>query len=266
MRASYINLDEATARRAGLEASFAAAPHDGWTLTRFPAVTAAEMAQAPGALSAREKACFESHRRLIGQHLDDAAPLMVLEDDAAFSSVVFRYLDHLLAAPADWDLLFTDVALPQADVMVSMARAWGPLKQAQELRLMPLAGTAFSAATAYLVRGTSKARLHALLSDAAPLDTPYDLRLRQLVAAGELKALACFPFLTTLAAAADASQIRHDDEVHQRVADTFRRLMFIERDLAASRPAVAAIRVEADEVEQLLGGLLGAMTRPLPGR
>lgn len=266
MQASYINLDEAVGRRAALEASFAAAPHEGWTLTRFAAVTAAEMADAPGALSAREKACFESHRRLIGQHLDDETPLLVLEDDAAFSSVGFGYLDHLLAIPGDWDLLFTDVALPQPDAMVSMARAWGPLTRARQLQLVPLAGTAFSAATAYLVRGASKARLHALLDAGGPRDVPYDLRLRQLVAAGQLKALACFPFLTTLAAAADDSQIRGDEEVHQRIADTFRRLMFIERDAAACRAAVEAIAAGADETERLLAGLLGAMTRPLPDR
>lgn len=265
MRASYINLDEATGRRAALEASFAAVPHDGWTLTRFAAVTAAEMAAAPGALTAREKACFESHRRLIGQHLADETPLLVLEDDAVFSSVVFPYLGHLLAAPGDWDLLFTDLALPQADIMVSMARAWGSLKEAQQLHLLPLAGTKFSGATAYLVRGTSKAKLHAALSE-DPLDVPYDLRLRLLAAAGRLNATACFPFLTTLSPTADASQIRSDDAIHQRALDTFRRLMFIERDPAAARAAVEAIRAEIDEVEQMLGVLLGAMTRHLPGR
>ena len=111
MRARYINLDSAVERRAQVEASFGGVAHDGWELSRFQAVGVGEIAKVQGRLQPTEKACFESDRRLIGQHLDDEAPLLVLEDDVAFCKQTFPVLTAMLGGPEDWDLLFTDVAI-----------------------------------------------------------------------------------------------------------------------------------------------------------
>ena len=54
-RCVYINLPSAHARRAAVEASFAAAEPRGWTLHRFEALGPAEVAEVPGELGPGEK-------------------------------------------------------------------------------------------------------------------------------------------------------------------------------------------------------------------
>lgn len=258
MKAAFINLETASARRVQVEAGFAAVPHEGWSLARFAAVTAAEMSEAPGALRPAEKACFESHRRLIGQHLDDQAPLYVLEDDVAFSKAAFPVLAAMAQAPGDWEVLFTDAAFLQAGYLVQAARDWERLTAAGQVQLVPLKGAAFVGATAYLVRGSAKAKLHGLLQAVETLDRPYDIVLRDLVAAGALNAAVTLPFLTTLSPDAADSQIQVGTDLQLRAFDAFRRLTFIERDLDASRRAIEAIGAELPEADRLAGTLLAA--------
>lgn len=258
MKAAFINLDAASARRAQVEAGFAAVPHEGWLLARFAAVTAAEMAETSGGLRPAEKACFESHRRLIGAHLDNEAPLYVLEDDVAFSQATFPVLAAMAGAPGDWEVLFTDVAFLQPGYLVQAARDWERLTGAGQVQLVPLRGAAFVGSTAYLVRGSAKAKLHGLLQDVGALDRPYDIVLRDLVATGALNAAVTLPFLTTIAPEASDSQIQTETDLQLRAFDAFRRLVFIERDLAASRSAVAAIEAELPEADRLAGILLAA--------
>lgn len=261
MRARYINLDAAVERRAQVEASFAGVVHDGWELSRFTAVAAGEMGQAPGRLQPAEKACFESHRRLIGEHLDDEAPLLVLEDDVAFCSLTFPVLTAMLADPEDWDLLFTDVAIFEPVQILQFVRARERQAQSQEVVTAPLDGLGFVAATAYLIRGPAKAKLHRLLQ-AAPLDQPYDICLQQLCARGELKAAVCVPFVTTLSDHAGRSQIRDAQPVSHQALDLFRRLMFIERDLAACAEAAEALQARLTGPEMALGAVVGALSLP----
>lgn len=258
MQAGFINLETATARRAQVEAGFAAVPHEGWILSRFPAVTAEEMTAAPGSLQPAEKACFESHRRLIGQHLADAEPLLVLEDDVAFARATFPLLAAMAQAGGEWEVLFTDLAFLQAGYMAQAARDWDRLTAADQVQVVPLRGAAFVGSTAYLVRGAAKAKLHGLLRAVEVLDTPYDIVLRDLVAAGTLKAAVCLPFLTTLSPAAEQSQIQGETDVQLRAFDAFRRLMFVERDLDASRAAVAAIEADMPEADRMAGVLMAA--------
>lgn len=259
MKACYINLDSAAGRRARLEAGFAGVPQAGWTLSRFPAVTAAEMAVAPGRLSPAEKACFESHRRLLGENLADETPLFVLEDDAAFSQLVFPYLGAALAAEGDWDLLFTDIAFIGPTSLFTVARKGLALARRGACEVIPLQGR-FASSTAYLVRGSSKAKLHALLSRADPLDEPYDLYLGGLCAAGALKVAVCLPFLTTISQAAGQSQIREDASLQVQASDEFRRLMFIDCDLEARRRGIETVYAQLPEAERLAGALVAAIS------
>lgn len=260
MRAVYINLDTAAERRALLEASFARVPQAGWELARFPAVTAAEAAAAPGAILPTEKACFESHRRVIAQSLADDRPLFVLEDDVAFSQIVFPFLSAVADHPGDWDLLFTDVALIQAGHMMRIARQREELARESEVSILPLRGVYFASAAAYLVRASSKAKLHGLLQEPRALDLPYDIYLQELSASGRLNVSACAPFLTTLAPVSGQSQIKEHPLLQHRAMDAFRRLMFVERDMAACNREAAGLRAEAPEPARLLGDILGALS------
>jgi GR25 family glycosyltransferase involved in LPS biosynthesis len=260
MRAVYINLDRAKERRAEIEASFARVPHAGWTLERLPAATAAEMVTTPGSLSPAQKGCFESHRRLLASALDDEAPLFVLEDDTAFSALTFPVIGELLRRPADWDILFTDVNIADGGFALQLAARRDDMVQARQFVATPLTGRKFSASGAYVVRGASKRRLHALITEADALDTPYDLFLRELCDGGRLKVGACFPFVTMPTAQAERSQILTEeiDAAHQALT-AFRRLMFVERDLEACRRADAALRAQCSEVQLMVGTILSTL-------
>lgn len=263
MKAVYINLDAAADRRAEVEAGFARVPHAGWELVRFPAVSAAEMADAPGRLPAPHKGCFESHRRVVGGSLDDAEPLLILEDDVLFSKATFSVLSGLVAADDAWDLLFCDVGLSDPQVMCSLARISERLRAEGRIALYDLQDVHFCGTTAYVVRGSSKAKLAHLLK-AAPLDQPYDLHLRELVKAGELRAKFCFPFVTSISPAADDSQIggaEGRDLAFQGI-DGFRRLMFCERDLAASRETARRISSQFDELTRMAAVFIGTVAKP----
>jgi GR25 family glycosyltransferase involved in LPS biosynthesis len=242
----FINLADAAGRRASLEASSAAAAHDGWTLEGFEALGPADVAATPGALGSAAKACFASHRAVIAAHLEDEAPLFVAEDDTVFSRGAFAAVDRLLGQAHDWDVLFTDVALCDLAMMVHLSRRRDALVAAGEVLAANLAGRNFFGANAYVVRGSAKRRLHDLLSEPAALDRPYDLFLRDLAAQGRLKLGCAFPFVTRLSAHAEATQIQGAEApVFDRTLNAWRRLMAVERDL----PAVGA------EIAELSGAL-----------
>ncbi|THD74462.1 MAG: hypothetical protein E7812_19285 [Phenylobacterium sp.] len=261
----FINLPAATARRASLEASFAAAAHDGWTLQRFAAIGPDQAADLPGSLAPAEKGCFASHRAVIGEHLDDDAPLFVAEDDAVFSAQALQVVDRMLARGHDWDLMFTDVAICDLSLMVHLARQRDSLVARDDHLPVNLAGRSFFGANAYVVRGGAKRALHAALAETVELNRPYDLHLRDLGAAGRLKIGACFPFVTTLAAHADDSQIQDGAAaaLFDRTLNAYRRLMYVERDLAASREAIQALSTAAsDEGSRLVGEIFGIIAAP----
>jgi GR25 family glycosyltransferase involved in LPS biosynthesis len=260
MHANYINLDAATERRSEIEACFQRVAHQGWELSRFRAVTAAEMIDAPGSLPPAEKACFESHRRLIGQSLGDEQSVYVLEDDVAFSDKLFPFLSAFGTWDGDWDLLFTEVTIARATDMVRVALERERLAQRSQATTYPLEGIGFLGAMGYLVRGGFKATLQAMLMEAERLDAPYDLYLNQLASEGRVKAMVCLPYLTTDTAASAQSQIGGARlPLQVRAFDAFRRLMYVDRDLETCRREAADIRQQTPELQQILGALIGGV-------
>lgn len=257
MRCVYINLAGATQRRAHMEAEFARAAPAGVTLERFEAVDAAAAASAPGQARPPEKACFLSHRNAIAAHHDGESPLLVLEDDVLLSPQAFT-ADRL--AGGDWDLMFLDAALADPGTWLRFAKGRPALARQGGIRVVDLATIRFASASAYVVNARSKARVLEVLDEARPLDLPYDIVLRQLIQAGRLKACMTFPFLTSIAAFSDvASQIQAGQNDADRISNTFRRLMFVGRDMAASRVEAEAIAGEADEESQLMGMILAGV-------
>jgi GR25 family glycosyltransferase involved in LPS biosynthesis len=258
----FINLPSASDRRRSVEASFAAAHHDGWSLQRFDALGPGEVVAVPGTLSPAEKGCFASHRAAIGDHLHDAEHLFVAEDDVVFSPQTFTVLDHLLER--EWDVLFTDVALCDLSLMVQLARLRDGPSKPSGYAVLNLAGRSYFGATAYLIRGSAKRELHAALSAADELNQPYDLFLRELGQAGKLKIGACFPFITTLAGDADESQIQDGAHaVFDRTLNAYRRLMYVERDLEQCRRDSARLKAAyCDEVAQMVGIVFATIVSP----
>lgn len=263
MRCAYINLESATARRERIEASFAAAGTTGLTLERFPAITAETATSHPGTIPAAQRACYLSHLALIESSLSDPADLFVLEDDAAFGRATFQVLGSLLAAPEPWDILFTDVGFWQPGEVIELAKLREQLAAAGSYRLLDIGRTQFFGTSAYVVRGSSKAKVLAALKQADGINHPIDLYMRGLARTGALKVMTCLPFLTTLSPDAEVSQASTADTAFDRAVNTFRRAMFAERDLSACDAAADGLVAElCGPAELLVGKLLAVQASP----
>jgi GR25 family glycosyltransferase involved in LPS biosynthesis len=260
----FINLPAAEDRRHSVEASFAASTAGDWRLHRFEALGPPDVASIPGALSPAEKACFASHRAALGERLQDEDPVLIVEDDAVFSPQAFEVLDGLLAQGGDWDLIFTDAALCDFNLMVHLASRRDGMAARGEYLPVDLKGRSFFGTTAYAVRGASKRRLHAALAAAEALDAPYDLFLRDLIHSGELKAAVAFPFLTSLAPQADGSQIQGGEaQVFDATLNAYRRLMYVARDLDRCRVDAERLRAaNGDEASRMVGAVFATIVSP----
>lgn len=259
----FINLDAATARRAAVEAAFAAAAPAGWRLERFAAIGGPEAAALPGKLRPAQKGCFASHRAALAEHLEDEAPLLILEDDALVSARTFAVAEEMLGRNHDWDALFTDLALVDPALMVRLAKQRDDMVARGAHIAVDLRQRAFGGSTAYLVRGSAKRKLHVALSRAQSLDRPYDLFLRELCNAGAVSLGMCFPFVTRLAPSADSSQIADGPALFDRTLNAFRRLMAAERDVGECEREIAALPLgEANDTARLTGAVFAAMLSP----
>jgi GR25 family glycosyltransferase involved in LPS biosynthesis len=264
LKCFFINLDDATARRARLEADFAALAPASWSLQRFRAVTAGDVlaAQCPGELRPVEKACFLSHRRLIEQNEGSSSPLFILEDDAKLGRHTARMLNEFLGANPHlaWDLLYTDVIVPEIGDVVNLIRTRRECEQQRGIALINLERLRFGGATAYLVNSRSLGKLARLLREEKSLDCPYDIFLRRLIVERKLTAHVLFPFLTTVAADVGGSQIQPaESATTELVWDTFRTMMWFERDSDQVTAALNRLRAQVcDEESAVYGPLLSA--------
>lgn len=260
MRCLFINRQAAADRRRALEASFAATAPSHWDLLRVEAVEADDIAD-PRGLTPAERACWLSHRKALEATVDDDEDVLVVEDDTRFCRRTFSVLPAMLAQAADCDLLLSEVMPTDIKLLADLARRWNGLTRSGQFLAPSLAQTPLAGASAYMVRGPSKAKLLGLLAAAEVQAAPYDIALRELARSGRLHARFCFPFLTAPGAEADRSSIQGADiDLRQAAFHAFRRLMFVERDLDASRAEAAALTAaHGDEGAALAGQILGAI-------
>ncbi len=265
MECFYINLDSASQRRQNLESNFNAVRSPRWNLTRYPAkdVAFVEAQNIPGRLRPAEKACFASHRDLILQSMQVEGHVMIMEDDACFGRLTCEAVDrHIVdnAQLAGWDMVYTDVGIPNIGDMVEMVRMRQQLDPVT-LNFFDLRAIAYAGATAYIVHKDSKRKLYDLLSQAATLDVPYDLYLRKLVVESRITALAAFPFVTTMSDDADASQCQLGAHgMTDTALGLFRKMIWRERDQSAQGALLAQLdRDFCDEESRAFGTLWAAM-------
>jgi GR25 family glycosyltransferase involved in LPS biosynthesis len=265
MRCHFINLAARADRRAALEANFQRHGGPGWTLQRFEAVDtrAVGLTNVPGALSPGAKGCFLSHLAVLRESLAHDGPVMVLEDDACFGPSSWRMIDQCLAnmAQFDWDILYTDICVGRTQEMFDLVLAREGFDASARPALFDVRRFAYAGSTAYIVNGRSKAKMLKLLEAHPSLDTPYDLRLRELTHGSQLQGLALFPFPTTLSGLAETSGIQAMDEAAvEWVLNTFRRMVWLDRDIGACLPAVERARGRLrGEKFAAFGVLFGAM-------
>jgi len=259
----FINLAEAVGRRAAFEADFATVQEPGWTLSRFEALGPAEVGELAGSLTLAEKGCFASHRGALAAHAGDPDTILVAEDDVRFAPGALPLIEAMLAA-SDWDVLFTDVGLCDLPTMLNLAGRRAALAAQGQFMLVDLSARSYFGATAYAVRGRSKAKVQAALDAATRLDAPYDLYLRDLARSGGLKIATCFPFLSTPGPLADQSQIQaKQTAAFDRAMTAFRRLMYLQPDLEACGREIAGLREEFGTAEsKLVGDVFSVLAAP----
>lgn len=265
MECFYINLDSAQQRRQNLENNFESVTSPHWKLSRYSAKDAAavEALQLPGRLRPTEKACFISHRDLILQSMQVEGHVMILEDDAHFGRMTCEAVDQHIVANSQlqgWDVIFTDVGIPNIGDMVEMVRMRQQLPPGA-VNFFDLRAVAFAGATAYIVHKDAKKKLYDLLNQAVSLDVPYDLYLRKLVVESRITALAAFPFITTLSEDSGMSQIQLGAHgITETALSLFRKLIWRERDLDAQRALLSELeRNFCDDESRAFGTLWAVM-------
>lgn len=261
MNIFFINLAAQPARRQFVEDNFAQVRREGWHLNRIEAVTAAATRNITGNISDTEKACFLSHRRAIeaAQHM--SGPVLIAEDDVLFGQTSLIAIESALAGMSEknWDILFTDLVIPLAAPMADFFLLRQRLAQSGQLILVELGNLPFGGSTAYVVNGGAKEKLGHALAACAFLDLPYDLQLRQWVRERILCAYVAMPFLTTVSAFADMSQVQ-EANLADTVWTAFRRLIWLERDSGAATRLLGAMR--ADPAADAFARILTAMQSP----
>ena len=206
-------------------------------MTRIAAIDAAYLSQhpAPGGMLVAEKGCLLSHRGAIEESLAASGHALILEDDAMFGPRSCARIDGALSTLAedDWGLIFTDVVIFHPPLMTGLLHMRRELAQGGGQMLMNLTDITFCGATAYVVNQRFKERLLALL-DRPSLDVPYDAVLRDLIKEGKIRAFVICPFATSLSHFADRSQIQVGTETVDMVWNSFRRFIWVDRDLASA--------------------------------
>jgi GR25 family glycosyltransferase involved in LPS biosynthesis len=259
MKCIYINLEDAVDRRARFEKNWDEYRGSDWELERLPAVDTHYVTEnrVPGTLRPGEKGCFLSHCAAIGMNLDATSPLFILEDDSVLGPRSADTIRNFLAVSdnLEWDIVFTEVGIPQPATMIELFRLRRQLAS-DEVRLLDLADYVFAGSTGYIVNPRSIKKLAGLLGACTELNLPYDLQLRKLVYEKKLKALMFFPFVTSLSHNPDQSQIREDGTA-DRIWTVFRQFVAQDRDLDKVKQEIRQIDHDiGDDETRLFGNIL----------
>jgi GR25 family glycosyltransferase involved in LPS biosynthesis len=256
----YINLASRPDRRVALERNFATAGAEGWRLHRFEAVTAQAVidAGAPGILRPQEKGCFLSHRNLI-RSIASHGPVMIAEDDVLFGRRTCPGIDAALGAVGEdqWDIVFTDVFVGAVGIWPELIKLRRAFDRTGAFQLLDAVQLQFAGSTSYILNGRSRPLLAALLEDPGPIDLPYDIYLRQLVRQFQLKAYVIFPFATSISDLASQSSIQPDQAgTLDGIANLFRRMVWMERNLSAHAAEIETLRAAYSDPESRAFGVL----------
>jgi GR25 family glycosyltransferase involved in LPS biosynthesis len=232
MNCHYINLSFEHEKRHLIEANFHQFNSKKWVLNRFEAIDKNffQTNQVKGQLSDGAKGCFLSHRALMNQHIKSDSHLYIVEDDVVFCNKTQHLVEKVTSLDSmDWDMLFTDVCIPQAPQMMTLYQLKQECTKEDQLRVLDLAQMNFASTAAYIVNKKSIAKVAALLNAPDELNIPIDLYYRSLVHSGELKAFVTFPFLTSLSSRSEDSNIQTAQHAYtELVWHSFRKLIWMD--------------------------------------
>ena len=262
----YINLAQQAERRDFVEDNFRACNDRDWRLNRIEAITphTPGVNAMAGPIRDVEKACFLSHIEAVRASRARDGHALIAEDDIQFGRKSFATIESVLAKmrDGDWDLVYTDILIPDIHTMVECVGERRKAEHAGAPKLINLKDVRFFGATAYIVNRHAKDKVLRLLTRDGAFQRPYDLHLLDLIRSGALRAFVLFPFSTTVSLLGAQSQIQTDDtKSTELIWSVFRRLMWAERDLdlsiaEAERTAAAVHDRETIALSRLFAGMM----------
>ena len=267
MKVFYINLAQQTERRNFVEDNFNQSNELGWTLSRIDAVNKNNPAALStiifGDLRDSDVACFLSHLKAIRLLKNVDEDVMIVEDDVCFGPDSQRLISSVIGNTPrdDWDILFTDVCIPNIHTMIDLFQLRRNL--ANKVKLLNLSRIRFAGATAYIVNKERKHNILKIFENISSINIPYDLFLRKLIHGKQLTAHVIFPFLTTLSKHAEASQIQSATTMTtDALWNGFRRLTCFNQNISETEIGLSSIREdyyddkEAEIFSKIIRGLL----------
>lgn len=264
----YINLDRATDRRAATEASFAAHNRLGWKLHRQAAVDKQTIGptQYGTRISQGLKGLALSHRAAVTWATRLSGHVMIAEDDIQFGPTSLEVIEAAIrgARPDSWDILFTDVCIPDPVTMMQLLRLKktnGDNVALMDLRAIPFAGT-----TGLIINAAAKSKYLALIrSDEHLFSLPIDLLIRQFVLHGLIRAHCIFPFPTSLSEFSESSEIQAAGDIDNLLWNAFRKAIWLHADRDAAANVVNRVPENCYDPDALLLGkiIAGRLTRSI---
>jgi hypothetical protein len=240
----YINLDRSADRRAAMDAQLARL---GLTerYRRFAAAGGEALGVTSAKLTAGELGCFTSHYQVLQQNRDSATHLHIIEDDVVLAGCAARVVDQITTSAMidDYDLLFTDMALPVDFKFYREARN----RYERQIR-RPGDGTGAiiqfnlfpytTCMASYLVNRRSIGLICDILGHELERGAtdPIDVLLRGKVAEGKLRAKCLFPFITSIPPGKFANTVVRGgrDELSDLAVDLVRHSFFVDWDPTAT--------------------------------
>ena len=235
-RGLFINLAQSEARRNALLSSLSVAGISAW-YTHVPAIDGkGQAANLATQLDAGELGLWLTHEKIVEEFSGSAEHLHILEDDVVVAKEAKRLLPMALESAdrnfGDWDLLFTETFVP-FELFETYRQRMQVFHQRARIAYLDLASCYASCMTSFFLNRNSIEKYAGLIRDKWSVGIPIDLFLRRLLRKRELRALVTVPFLSSISAENDQSNIRGELDMSRRVYDVFRRGFFIDADLNA---------------------------------
>lgn len=235
-RGIYINLERNRRRSEILEEQLQTAGVQS-LYERFPAVDGKAVAMHyETKLDAGSLGLWLTHENLLETWRHNDRHLHILEDDAVLpanaGNLFDQALKHADASLPGWDLLFTETMVPFELFRVYLE----PMKvHAKEKRYtyLDLAPYYMACLSSFFINRNSIEKYGGLIKGKWNLGTPIDMYVRRLIREKQLRAYVTVPFMTSISAESDHSDIRGELDRSHRVYDVFRRGFFVEADTGA---------------------------------
>lgn len=264
----YINLERNRKRRAGMERQFAdAGAHPLYE--RFPAVdgkaVAADLTTTldPGSLG-----LWLTHEQIVDSHAGAGRHLHVLEDDAVLpgnaGELFHQALRHADGKLGEWDLLFTETMVP-FELYRMYAEPMARHGRDGQFTYLDLAPCYMACMSSFFVNRNSIGKYGRLIKGKWTLGMPVDMYVRRLIREKQLRAHVTVPFMTSISAESDQSDIRGELDRSHRVYDVFRRGFYLEADRPALLREMKAL-TEGTALGPLEGLYLGGLAFYLSDR